>query len=225
MEKISVIYIRVSTMQQSINGYSLETQESELKKYAELKQLKNVLVLADNTSGKNIKDRKAFNKLIELIEADKVNNVLVYSLSRFARSLKDTITVIELLNKHNVNFISLSENIDLSTSAGRFFINILASLSQMERENISEKTKQVLQQMKSNGKRVGKLPFGYDCNKQGYLIRNKTEYYTIQLCHRLRNDGYTYQAIADELIKRGRKNKAGNVKWNKGMVYKLLNKQ
>ena len=222
MKKV-ILYSRVSSTQQAEQGSSIDNQITRLKQYAELKEYQNIIVLTDaGISGKSV-NRPAFLQLIELVKRNEVEAVIVYSLSRFARSIVDTVKMIELLNKHSVAFHSLSESIDTSSAVGRFFINVLSSLNQLEREQIGERTKAVLQYKKSQGAKVGQVPFGFTDNN-GRLIKNKTEQNTMSIINSLRDNSYSFQDIADELIKRNRKNKAGNSIWNKSMIWKLYNR-
>ena len=220
MKKV-ILYVRVSTQQQALNGYSIDTQIDKLRSYAKLKDYENIIVLSDNGfSGKNT-SRPSFKRMIELVEKNEVEAIIIYSISRFARNIVDTLKTIELLNKHSVAFHSLTENIDTTSATGRFFINILASLSQLEREQIGERTKAVLQYKKSINEKVGQVSFGFtDKNKK--LVINRSEQNTLQLIKILRDkDEFTFEQIANELIKRNRKNKSGKVLWNKSMIYKL----
>ncbi len=130
MKKV-ILYSRVSTEQQVINGHSIETQINNLKNYAELKGYTNTVILTDEgLSGKNT-NRSSFIKMMEMVKKNEVEAIIVYSLGRFARSVVDTIKAIDILNKHSVSFHSLTENIDTSTAIGRFFTTILASLAQL----------------------------------------------------------------------------------------------
>ena len=132
MKKV-ILYSRVSTQQQALSGQSIETQIYRLKQYAEMKEYKNIIVLTDNgLSAKNM-NRPGFMKMIEMVKANEIEAIIVFSLSRFARNVIDTIKTIELLNKHSVAFHSLSESIDTSSAVGRFFVNVLSSLNQLER--------------------------------------------------------------------------------------------
>jgi len=218
-----ILYVRVSHENQVTNGQSIDNQIYRLKNYAEMKGYRNVIVLSDNgISAKNMK-RASFIKMIEMVRADEVEAIIVLSLSRFARNLIDTLNTLGLLNEHNVTFHSLSESVDTSTAVGRFFLTVLASLAQLEREQVGERIKSVLQFKKLNGERMGKLNFGFQ-EHNGKLIKDKTEQNTLRIIRTLRNKKeYTYAMIAETLMKRERNNKNGRVFWNKSMVFKLYN--
>ncbi len=221
----AILYTRVSTTKQVVDGVSLENQERRLHQYAGLHNYNDLdLITDEGFSGKNT-NRLGFNQVMQLVKENKCNAVIVYSLSRFARNTVDTLKCIELMNKKEIAFHSLTEQIDTTTPIGRFFLTTLAGLAQLEREQIAERTKSALQHKKSKGERVGQIPFGKKLDVDGItLIDDEQEMKVIQLVKRLRKQGKSYQKIADELIKRRFKNKFGNVKWNSTQICRILNK-
>ena len=105
-------YCRVSTEGQATQGVSIQNQQQLLKRYAEQNGYENIIELADEEfSGKNT-NRPGFTQMLELVKQRKINTVVVYTLSRFARNTMDTLRTIEVLNKNNVTFVSLSEKIE-----------------------------------------------------------------------------------------------------------------
>jgi DNA invertase Pin-like site-specific DNA recombinase len=82
------------------------------------------------------------------------DTLVVWKLDRLGRSVKELITLVSDLNDKNINFRSLTDSIDTNTASGRFFFNVMASLAQMERELIVERTKAGLEAAKKLG-RVG----------------------------------------------------------------------
>lgn len=133
------IYIRVSTLEQAKEGYSIGEQEERLKTYAKAMGYNVVKVYTDpGYSGGNL-DRPALQEMIK-----KINNtdvVLVHKLDRLSRSQRDTLFLIEeVFLKNNVDFISMSESFDTSTPFGRAMIGILSVFAQLEREQIRERT-------------------------------------------------------------------------------------
>lgn len=224
MNKSTALYCRVSSESQFTNGLSLENQAERLKQYAKLKGYKNTVIYTDVMSAKNTK-RKAFIQMLEAVKQGKVEAVLVYSLSRFSRNVIDCIKTIETLNKNNVAFISLTENIDTASATGKFFLTVLSGLAEMERNVISERTKSVLQFKKSKSERVGQIEFGKKLGANNRLINDVSEQNTLRLIKHLRNRRrLTFKQIAEKLVQIGRKNKSGNIIWNSGMVFTYYNK-
>lgn len=142
---VAIIYLRVSTSKQAETGFSLDNQLSRLQAYALVHNYTNVKVISDEgISGRSTKNRVGFNEMIELVKSKECSAIIVYSLSRFARNVKDTIETIDLLNKYGVSFHSLTESIDTNTAVGRFFLTTLSALAQLESEQMGERIKSVL---------------------------------------------------------------------------------
>jgi len=218
----TIIYLRVSTNFQHQNGHSLDNQLHKLKQYCDLNSLDNITVIREIKSGKNINSREGFLKMMELVKSKEYSNVVVYSLSRFGRNTVDILKSIEVMNKYNVSFHSLSENINTTTSSGKFFLTVLSGLAQLEREQISERVSDVLRHKKEKGERIGQIAFGFRLDEStNKIAKDKYEQYTLTLISKLRSKGYSFQKIADELMNRKRKNKNGEIKWFQQNVHRL----
>jgi DNA invertase Pin-like site-specific DNA recombinase len=87
---------------------------------------------------------------MKMIEEDKVDNLIVLSLSRFGRNLGEIYKSVELMVEKGVGFFSIKENIDTSSIYGRFTINLLSSLYEMELGLISERVSDTLKVKKEN---------------------------------------------------------------------------
>ena len=122
-----------------IYGYARgSTQEQELGRQLEiLNKMGAELIIEEKESGKNIEDRPKFKALLELLQEG--DTVIVESISRLSRSVYDFLTIIRELDERGITVISAKENIDTSTPAGRFMMNVFASLYQMEREMMKER--------------------------------------------------------------------------------------
>lgn len=222
----TVIYIRVSTSQQAAEGISLEAQKQRLLKYCEFNELDVISVISDEGLSGSNSNRQGYKDLMELVRTKQVEAVAVYSLSRFARNTIEVLKSIEVMNKNNIQFHSLTEKIDTTSPTGRFFLTTLAALGQLEREQISERTKDALAHKKSKSERVGQIPFGYKLDEDGiHLIENEREQKIISLVLSLRKLGLTYKNIAAELEKRGLKSKANKVKWGATQIRNIIIKQ
>jgi DNA invertase Pin-like site-specific DNA recombinase len=133
-------YARVSTTDQNLT----------LQKEA-LKNIGCQKIYEDEASGTKTK-RPGLEKALEHLRDG--DTLVVWKLDRLGRSLKDLITLVSDLNDRGVNFRSLTDSIDTNTSSGRFFFHVMASLAEMERELIVERTKAGLAAAKKMG-RVG----------------------------------------------------------------------
>ena len=144
-------YARVSTQDQNLNLQTDALSAAGCEK-----------VFQEKISGKS-KDRPAFNEM--LAQLRKGDTVVVWKLDRLARSLKDLIDILNQLKLMEVNFLSIQDGINTDTATGRFTFNIFASLSEFERDIISERTKAGLASAKARG-RTGGRPKGYSKDKR-----------------------------------------------------------
>ena len=158
------IYTRVSTAIQ-VDGYSLDAQKDKLRKYAEFQDMEIVGEYSDEGhSGKNIKDRQEFMRMLNDIEdgKDGVDFVLVFKLSRFGRNAADVLSSLQLMQDYGVNLICVEDGIDSSKEAGKLLISIIAPVAEMERENIRLQTMAGREQKAREGKwNGGFAPYGY----------------------------------------------------------------
>lgn len=165
------IYVRVSTTQQ-IDRDSLRTQEERLRQYCKAQDFevyKNKPYKDEGISAKDTK-RPGFEELMQDIKAGRIQVVIVTRLDRVTRSLKDLIELMEFLQQHNAKLISLTESIDTTGPMGRFIINLLGSIAQLEREIDSERVSADMHHRALAGKWTGGVvPLGY--TTKGKLIK------------------------------------------------------
>ncbi len=127
------IYTRVSTAIQ-VDGYSWDAQKDKLRKYAEFQDMEIVGEYSDEGhSGKNIKGRQEFMRMLNDIEdgKDGVDFVLVFKLSRFGRNAADVLSSLQLMQDYGVNLICVEEGIDSSKEAGKLLISIIAAVAEI----------------------------------------------------------------------------------------------
>src|SRR5450631_3931879 len=108
-------------------------------------------------------DRPALQRLLEDVRAGKVDVIVVYKVDRLTRSLADFAKLVELFDKHNVSFVSVTQQFNTTTSMGRLTLNVLLSFAQFEREVTSERIRDKIAASKRKGLWVGGMaPIGYD---------------------------------------------------------------
>ncbi|MHA1983873.1 MAG: recombinase family protein, partial [Candidatus Hodarchaeales archaeon] len=100
-------------------------------------------------------------KLIEYVKSNGLDFVVVVKLDRLTRRLTDLQYLTDLFQKNHVNLVSINEKLDTETATGRFFITILGSLAQLEREQISERVQDVFENIAPKQPLGGYAPFGY----------------------------------------------------------------
>lgn len=220
----AIFYLRVSTEQQATEGVSLEAQQAKLTAWATLNDATVLGVYSDAGLSGTKDDRPGLLNAMEAATKAKAT-LVVYSLSRLSRSTAATIRLADELNRAGAELVSLSEKIDTTTAAGKMVFRMLSVLNEFERDLVSERTTTALRHKKSQGQRVGEIPFGYDLAADGIaLIANPAQLEAIELINSLRAAGLTYQAIANELTARGIATKKGSAKWSTASIHKIVNR-
>lgn len=206
----AVMYARVSTEEQATEGYSIKAQKDLLKSYAEKHNLTIISEYVDEgKSGKSIDGRPQMLRLLEHAQQKKFEVVVVYKLDRLARKTRDSLEIVETLNNHGVQLISLSENIDTSTPHGKMFYTVLSSLAEMERDQIVGRVKMGMTQRAKEGKWNGGVCFGYDViNKE--LIVNDEEAHIVREIFHYAAEGFGYKKIVGILNQKAYKTKRGH---------------
>lgn len=199
------LYIRVSTPQQEKEGYSIEAQTEKLNAYALAKDYKVFKTYTDAAFSGAKLERPALNEMIEDIESNKIDVVIVYKLDRLSRSQKNTMYLIEdVFLKNNVDFISMQESFDTTTSFGRAMIGILSVFAQLERDNITERMSMGKLERVKRGYYMGggNVPFGYEYNLiTGELEIQETQALTVKRMFELFLSGQAINKIVSVLKK------------------------
>ena len=222
----TVAYIRVSTEDQATDGVSLAAQRAKIEAWCVVNDSELLEVHSDaGISGGRADNRPGLQAAIETACKQKAV-LVVYSLSRLARSTKDTILIGEKLDKAGADLVSLSEKIDTTSAAGKMVFRMLAVMAEFEKDQISERTKFAMQHKKSKSERVGTIPYGYDLSIDGVaLIKNSNEQSAIELVNELNSRGMSLREIADELTARRYLTKKGKDRWNHMTVKNILNRK
>ena len=136
MNKITAIYMRVSTSQQTARG-----QKTDLKRWIEVQEENGRVVwYEDQATGRNM-DRPGWQKLAAEIERGQVEKLVVWRLDRLGRTASGLCKLFEDLQDKKVRLISLKDSIDLGTPSGRLIANVLASVAAYETEVRGERVK------------------------------------------------------------------------------------
>lgn len=218
----SVLYIRVSTEGQAIEGVSLAAQRSKLEAWASLHDAEIVGTFNDAGISGMDEGRPGLAAAMQAATEHQAA-LVVYSLSRLSRSTSHCIKLADQLNKAGANLVSLSEQLDTTSAAGRMVFKMLAVLAEFERDQLAERTRAAMQHKKSKGERVGSIPFGYDLAADGIaLIPNAAQLEAVELIRELRHSGLSLQSIADELTARNILTAKGNQRWTQQAVNSIL---
>ena len=196
------IYTRVSTEDQAKEGFSLDAQLDKLRAYCKARgwEIAGEYV-DDGYSGRNTK-RPAYQRMMQ--EMDKWDGLLVIKMDRIHRNSKNFMIMMEQLRENNKEFISMTESLDTSTAMGRFVMDIIQRIAQLESEQIGERVYVGMEQKaKTNGGILGfNIPYGYDY-VDGKLVINKDEAEIVKKIYQWYLEGHSMGEIAETLIKQG----------------------
>jgi DNA invertase Pin-like site-specific DNA recombinase len=176
-------------------------------------------------------DRPALQRLLDDIDAGRVDVVVVYKVDRLSRSLTDFAKLVELFDKHGVSFVSVTQQFNTTNSMGRLTLNVLLSFAQFEREVIGERIRDKVAQSKAKGIWMGgPVPMGYDLGDRELLV-NPTEAKLVRQILALYLKRGSVRALKTELDRRSVKSKirhhkngrvTGGGPFSRGHLYRLL---
>jgi site-specific DNA recombinase len=207
----AVAYLRVSTEKQADHGVSLEVQRAKAEAYAALYDVVLVEVIVDAGVSAKTLDRPGLAKALGMIRTGKADALLVVKLDRLTRSVRDLgYLVTDYFANGKAALLSVSEQIDTRSAGGRLVLNVLASVSQWEREAIGERTSAALQHKASQGEFTGGEPrFGFQATEDGKLVAVDAEQAAITEAKRFRDQGLSLRAVCRALDERGFRSRVG----------------
>ncbi len=221
------VYTRKSSeegLEQEFN--SLDAQRESCEAYIASQKTEGWLLVPDRYDDGGISgatlERPALQRLLADIEAQRVDVVVVYKIDRLSRALMDFSKLVEIFDRNNVTFVSVTQSFNTTTSMGRLTLNILLSFAQFEREVIGERIRDKFAASRKKGMWMGGfVPLGYDV-KDRKLVVNKAEAATVRMIF----ERFIKIGSATELVQKLRaesvRGKQGKLV-DKGYVYKLLN--
>lgn len=204
------MYIRVSTLDQAREGYSLEAQEKTLRKWcADRKYIVYDLYADRGISGKNIEDRPDMTRLLDDAKEKRFEIVIFWALSRFTRSVLDLYDTIDKFAKWNISMVSYTEAFDTSTPMGRAMIGVIGVFAQLERELTGERVAAAMAERAAQGKRTCSEVLGYDLDgKDSFKINIKEAEY-VRFCFNQYLVCKNLTKVAEQCCRRGYNGKRG----------------
>lgn len=167
-------YCRVSTDKQADEGVSLDAQRAQLSAYAALYGLEIVEMVVDAGESAKSLQRPGLAKALAMLASGTAEGLLVAKLDRLTRSVRDLGDLIAGPFA-SAALLSVAEQIDTRSAAGRLVLNVLASVSQWEREAIGERTSTAMQHMRSRNEYTGgRVPYGWTL-QDGRLVAVESE--------------------------------------------------
>ena len=199
----NIAYLRVSHTD-SLNGTSLETQEKRCRAFAELHGFSIDKVYSEVVSGGvEFRKRPVFQKVLSELKSG--SNLVVSRLDRLSRKVIDTLKLVDDFKKEHKDICITDIGNIHKDGVSKIFVTILASLAEIERENISQRIKQSKSIAKEERKYLGgfkELGFRVDENNQ--LVPDEKEFPIVESIFSLRKSGLKLKEISDQI-----KNKFG----------------
>jgi len=178
------LYARVSTRDK---GQDPEMQLAELREYATRRGWQVAGEFVDIGVSGSKDSRPQLDAMMRLAKICKLDVIVVWKLDRFGRSLRHLVDALAELNAVGCAFVSLRDNLDLTTPAGRMMFHVIGAMAEFERELIRERVKAGLAHARAKGKRLGRPEIRRDRDKDAKIIRQ------------MRADGDSYGEIANVL--------------------------
>src|SRR3954470_11251021 len=220
------VYTRKSSeegLEQEFN--SLDAQREACEAYIASQKPEGWLLVPDRyddggVSGATL-ERPALKRLLADIEAGRIDAVLGYKIDPLNRSLMDFAKLVEVFDRNNVTFVSVTQSFNTTTSMGRLTLNILLSFAQFEREVIGERIRDKFAASRKKGMWMGGfVPLGYDV-KDRKLVVNEAEAVTVRMIFKRFAQLGSATALSTALRDEGVKGKQGKLV-DKGYIYKVL---
>ena len=208
-DRRAIGYCRVSTLGQVEHGVSLDVQSARIEAWCVV----NGYILAEikvdeGLSGGRADNRPALQQSMAVLRRG--DALVVYSLSRLARSTRDTLLIADALERRGADLVSLSESIDTTTANGRMNFNLMAMLSQFERDVIAERTASAMWHLQRQGRYIGgHTPYGWVRGEGSQLVAVPVEQHVLGLVAEMRAEGKSLRDISGVLELRGLLNRVG----------------
>lgn len=223
-----VAYARVSTVEQASEGVSLDAQRTKLRQWADLHDATLTEVISDEGISASTLKRPGLERALEMLRSGEVDGIVVTKLDRLTRSTRDLLGLVdELFRKEDYALVSIAENVDTTTAAGRLVLTILGAMATWERETIGERTSEALRHLQSQGVKIGAEGLGWrygeDTDNEGRRVveRLPSEEKVVRRIQRARKRGDTLRKIAEALNAEGVPTKRGG-RWYASTVQNVL---
>jgi site-specific DNA recombinase len=231
MKPKAVLYSRFSSRPGASECESIITQLDRLRAYGTASDWEVIAEKDDaDKTGATTNGRPGLAEALDIACKHKAT-LIVYSLSRLARSTRDAIAIVERLGKCGAELVSLHERIDTTSPMGRFVFRMFASLDELERERTAERTSDAMRRKQADGQLMGGVvPYGYKAirgegrtskgNFKKRLIPDEQEQANLNRIKELAAEGKRCTAIATILNKEKRKGRKR--RWHQETVRRIM---
>jgi len=221
----ATIYCRVSTTEQTELGTSLENQRSRAIAWCTANGYEVESIHVESMSGGKASNRPELQKALSMV--CKLKGILVvYSLSRLARSVKDTLLIAERLEKFSANLASITEKIDTNSAMGKMVFRLLSTLNEFEKDQLVERTTSAMAHLRRCNKRIStRIPLGFDLGTDGETLTvNPAEQEIVFRIVTMRQQGVTFGSIAKTMRDANVSTKNGG-HWFPSTIRAILDRQ
>lgn len=207
----AIAYARVSTQEQARSGLGLEAQEARIRAFCEAQGWRLVHIYRDAGVSAATLNRPALKEALDALRPGRV--LVALKLDRLTRTARDLDDLTQAVDNRGAAWATVEDNFETRTAMGRAMLRIVATLAQLEREVIAERTVAALEAKRNRRERLGTTPLGYRTVEAGDGARrvepDPDEQETVRMARDLFNRGLSLRAIAQELRKAGRRTKRG----------------
>lgn len=227
----AAVYTRVSTSGQAQDGHSLDEQLRQCRQLLELHGHELVEVYSDTGSGSSFEHRPEYQRMMSEMRAV-WDIVYVWKLDRLNRNLKNQVQFFDTIGTNDSYVASVTEQVQTDSPYGRFIINVMSSLAQMEREQTSERVSMGLEAARVQGRYIGGCPYGYSIPvkfdgqgnrvEKGQLVVNEDEAVIVRIIFEKYLGGATIAEICNHLVENGHRTRKNNVIWSYGTVANIV---
>lgn len=204
-------YIRVSTDEQANSGVSLAAQEAKVRAYCDLYEIQLAALETDAGFSAKSLERPGLQRALAAIRRGEANALVIFKLDRLTRSVRDLGELLDDFQDERRALLSVNEQLDTRSAAGRLVLRLLTSVAEWEREVIAERTATAMRHLAEKGRYTGgRVPYGYELGADGEtLLEVEAEQVVMRLARELRAQPMSLRAIADTLERRGHRSRAG----------------
>jgi site-specific DNA recombinase len=218
-------YCRISVANDE--GVSLCHQQDRIKAWAAAHGHELVQIFTEIRSAGRVDNRPELQRAMAAVCKERGSIICFYALSRFSRSVRDTLALAERLEAAGAHLCSLNENLDTTTAMGRMFFQLVSVMSQFERDQLRERTTHAMGHLRRSNRRISaKIPFGHRLSSADgmTLLPDAEEQAAIARIMERRAAGMTLAAIAQTMVDEGVKTREGG-RWSAKTIYSIHARQ
>ena len=226
-------YCRVSTEEQAREGVSMDAQRKRLAAFCTAQGCELVAIETDNGASGSLapSKRPGLARALARIRSGEADGLLALKLDRISRSTRDVLDLVDESRRRGWRLVSVAEQLDTGSAAGRLVVTVLAALAEMEREQVGERTRFALAEVARQGRGRSRFtPYGWRTSAghaevrkgdRGRLVQHPEEQRLLRRMLRLRDSEYGFQAISDTLNEGAIRTRSGKP-WTRQGVWRVL---